>query len=622
MGLWSRLVRTVRRTRHDDEIDEEIAFHLAMRAEQAGSGRAARLRFGNPQKIREDVRAAGIVTWLDSIVRDLRHAGRQLRRSPAVTGAVIASLVIGIGANTAVFSLVDVALLRSLPVRDPHSLRLLQWFSADWPDQLVESLSGYINLEAGRLTASSVSPQLHRRLAREQRAAAALVGFSDSRAVSVVIDGRAEELGLQYVSSNFFQELGVIPAPGRPFREDDDRVGRPLAVVISHRLWQRRFGGDRGVLGRALHVNGLAATIVGVTPPAFFGLSVGEWVDVYAPLAAEVSLTRSPDDSAPLAERQGYWWVRQMARLPEGADPEAVLGGLQEQFQRLAVPEGVTVAPDMTPTLTMSPGRRGFDPIGNDEAHALRVLWLLVGLVLLIVCANVANLLLARAVGRQRESAVRLALGAGRGRLFRQHLIESLVLAAIGGAGGLLTGHIAARAIDQLLQRSPTGHFAVALDLRMLAFTTAVSLLAALLFGIAPGLAAVRAGIPGALKAQGRTIVQGQLWLPRVLVGGQLAMCLAVLVTAGLLGRSLATLRLSDLGFERERLFYVTTNPWRSGMDGVQVATYAMRLEVELRAIPGVLRVAAIGTRPLSGSSSHTSATFPGRPDDPDRDPA
>ena len=616
MSHWSRLLRTVRRRNHDAEIDEEIAFHLAMKAQAAENPRAARLRFGNPEVVREAMREAGIVLWLESLLRDTRYALRQLRRSWVVTAAVVASLVIGIGANTAIFTLVDAALLKAIPVTDPRSLILVEWTNQGWPEALCDSHTGNTDGDpASRMQGSSISPLVYRRLAAEQTAAASLIGFSDSNDVTIAGRGRGgEQVGLQYVSANFFQSLGMTPTSGRAFSHDDDRVGGQVVVVISHRLWQRMFGGRADAIGATLRVNGVLTTIVGVAPPAFFGISIGEWVDVYSPLAAKVALTRAPGDTRPLAEEPKYWWVRQIARLKPGLDAGGAQRHLTQHFQRLVVPEGVTIAAGAIPAFVTSSARRGFDPIDTDEGQALWVLLLLVSLVLLIVCANVANLLLARAVGRQRESAVRLALGAGRWRLLRQNLIESILLAAIGGALGLWAGHILAGGIDLLLRESAGSRLDLRIDGRMLLYTSGLTLLAAMMFGLAPALRGARADVQDTLKSHGRAITSGHLRLPRLLVGAQVALCLTVLVAAGLLGRSLANMRLTDLGFDRGQILYASVNPWQAGLPANQVTPYVERLRSELAAIPGVVRVATIGSRPLSGSSSMTLAHLPGRP--------
>lgn len=616
MSLWSRLRKTLVPRRHQDEIDEELAFHLEMRQQVEGDARRARLRFGSPDAIREDVRDAGILVWLDGLLRDVSTAVRQMRASWIVTVAVVLTLALGIGANTAIFGLVDAAILRPLPVKDPATLHLISWNAPGWPEALCDSHRGdsYGNAYSD-MKGSSSSPLLYRELAKQQRGGAALIGFSDSSNVTLTVNRRGgEEVGLQYISANYFHELGLVPAAGRPILEADDRVGAPLAVVISHRLWQRQFGGRADVIGTAVRVNGTLATIAGVAPAGFFGLSIGEWVDLYAPLAAEVLLTRSADSTEPLAERAKFWWVRQMIRLPAGASPEGVTPALTTLYQRLVVPDGVTIPPEQVPTLTLAPGAHGFDHISDDDARALWVLWLLVALVLLIVCANVANLLLARAVGRHREAAIRLALGAARARLLRQHLVESFLLAGVGGAIGLAGGLALARLLDAVLQRSPLDHFAIGLDWRLALFAASLSVAAAVLFGLAPALRMARADLHDALKAHGRSITSGHLRLPRLLVTLQVGLCLAVLVAAGLLGRSLSTLRLSDIGFEREQIVYVTVNPWRAGLRAADVASYVDRLRAALAGTPGVVRVATIGSRPLSGGSSQTQANFPGRP--------
>ena len=239
--------------------------------------------------VREDVRNAGIVVWLDSVVRDVRYALRQLRRSWVVTLAVVASLVIGIGANTAIFTLVDAALLKDIPVKAPRSLILIEWTSHGWPEALCNSHSGNTDGDpTARMQGSSVSPLLYRQLAAEQTAVESLIGFSDSNDVTISVKGRAgEQAGLQYVSANFFQSLGVAPQAGRAIASEDDRVGRPVVVVISHRLWQRMFEGRADAIGATLRVNGVLATVVGVAPERFFGISIGNWIDVFTPLGGE-----------------------------------------------------------------------------------------------------------------------------------------------------------------------------------------------------------------------------------------------------------------------------------------------------------------------------------------------
>jgi len=380
--------------------------------------------------------------------RDARCGLRQLRKTPALVLAVVLSLAIGVGANTAIFSLVDAALLRPLPVKDPDSLRIVEWTNQGFPAG-AGNINGYFGpIAGGRSQGSSVPANLYRRLAREQTVFQALVGVADADSVAIAVDGSpAEQVSLQYVSGNFFQGLGALPVIGRPFRDEEDRVGHEPVVVVSHRFWMRRLGGSRDASDRTVRINNVPARIAGVAPPDFFGLRAGQWTDVYAPLAMKVAFSPARSDGAPKGEDDRDWWVRQVARTKPGVPEAAAKAQIAAVFRNLAAPPGATVNAAAIPELITLPGRRGFNGLNAKDANALWILMMLVGVLLLIVCANVANLLLSRSVGRQRESAVRLALGAARTRLFRQHLIESGCVGAVGRHGRTGVG-IRACAID------------------------------------------------------------------------------------------------------------------------------------------------------------------------------
>ncbi len=424
MSLWSRLRNTFRGDRLSDEIQEELRFHLDMDAAGRVDPREARLRLGNITRIAEETRAAGIIPWLESALQDARYGVRQLRRTPALTAAVVLSLTIGMGANTAMFSLVNAALLKPLPVSDPDSLVIVEWIADGFPPG-VTNINGEVKRVSGdRHQASSVSANVYRQLEREQQAYAALIGIADPETVAIQIDAApVEQVSLQYVSSNFFQGLGVLPVIGRPFRAEEDRVGQEPVVIVSQRFWSSRFGRDE-TADRGIRINNVPARIVGVAPPGFFGLMAGQWTDVYAPLGTKVAFQprRGPGAGS---EDDTDWWVRQMGRLKPGIPDSVARAQINPLFRHLATLEGATVAPTKIPDLVTLPGRRGFDWLNSRDAGALWILTVLVGVLLLLVCANVANLLLSRSVSRRRESAVRLALGAARSRLFRQHLIES-----------------------------------------------------------------------------------------------------------------------------------------------------------------------------------------------------
>jgi predicted permease len=556
----------------------------------------------------------GIIEWLDSTLQDARYGLRQLRRTPALTLAVVLSLAVGLGANTAIFSLVDAAILKPLPVSSPDSLVIVAWTNEGFPPGITNHNGEYTAIAGGRHQGSSVAAHLYRRLAREQDVFEPLMGVAAyPDGVAIATDtSPAGQGSLQYVSANFFQGMGAVPVLGRPFRDDEDRVGADPVVIVSHRFWVNRLARGGDALDRSLRVNNVSARIVGVAPPGFFGLRPGVWPDVYAPLAMKVAFQPNQNGAAPRAEDDGNWWVRQIGRLKPGVSETAARTQVAGLFRNMLVADGTSKIPEL---ITL-PGRRGLEALGRGDTKALWILMLLVGVLLLIVCANVANLLLARSVGRQRESAVRLALGAGRMRLFRQHLIESGLLAVLGGAAGLALGYALAHGIHQLFQtgRDASNAFDLHLDLRVLGYSGALSILTAFLFGLAPAARAARGNLNDILKAHTRSVAGGGLRLPRLLVSIQIALCLAALVAAGLLGRSLENLKLIDVGFDRDHLAYASVSPSRAGYPVERLGPYVERVRAEIARLPGVLSVSPVATRLLSGGGNNGRVNLPGRP--------
>ncbi len=619
MGLWSRFTRTFRGDQHRAEIEEELRFHLEMETAGGRDPREARLHFGNVARIQEDTRAAGILEWLESAWRDARYGLRQLRRTPALTIAVLLSLAIGIGANIAIFSLVDAAILKPMPVADPGSLAILEWTHEGFPAG-VENINGDSHRIAGnRRQASSVNANLYRRFAREQTGFATIVGIADPDTIAITVPSLpAEQLSLQYVSANFFQGLGVAPVVGRAFSEDDDRVGAEPVVIVSHRWWMNRLGRDRNALDLAIRVNNVPARIIGVAPPAFFGVYAGQWTDVFAPLAARVAF-QPPPPGTPRAENDADWWVRQLARVKPSVSAPVATANTAGLFRRLSIPEGAQGKAAVPPELVSLPGSHGFDWFPQREENALWMLTMMVGVLLIIVCANVANLLLSRSVARQRESAMRLALGASRRRLFRQHLIESTVLAALGGVAGLAIGYALAISVHQLFQagRDANNAFDLHIDVRVLAYAAGISMLTALLCGVVPSIRAAAADLHDTLKAQTRSVIGGRFRIARLLVAVQIGLCLAALMCAGLLARTLNRLAHVDLGFERAHLAYVSMTPARAGYTSERIAPFADRVREALLRVPGVTRVSTLSFRPLASMGNNGGLTFAGRPPDP-----
>ena len=619
MSWWSKLVRTIRPGHHDEEIEEELNYHLAMKEREGVDARTARLKLGNAALFKEETRAQGILPWLESAGRDAAYGWRQLRRTPVVTLVVIMTLALGIGANSAIFSLVDTALLKRLPVRGAGSLRLIEWTTQHgWPEPLCNNLTGdFSGNPTAEMRASSIAPRIYRELARQQSGFSSLIGFSDADGtVAVSVEGRpAEQLNLQYVSANFFRGLGIGLRLGRTFSQDEDRVEQAVLVVISERLWRSHFGGRESVLGQVMRVNNVPVQIIGVSPRGFFGVKIGTWEDLYAPLAAQVALSPRVRLDQSLGEADNYWWVRMLGRSKPGVGESQAIQQLSTLFRHLVVPEGFQIDEGKIPKLVALPGGRGFDPIDRDHARALWIILLLVGLILLIVCANVANLLLARAVARQRESAVCLALGAPRLRLLRQYLIESLTLAVGGGSAGFCLSYLLAQAIQSYVSTDlHIGDFDLAIDARLLCFTLLVTVATALLFGLAPAWQLTKANVHDALKANNRNVTSGRLALPRALVAIQIGISFIILMTAGLLGRSLTKLKAVDIGFNRQNLVYASFDPWAAGYGPDLVHQYAERLGLKLAEIPGVSRLGMVEERPLSGNSNATRINVPGKP--------
>lgn len=618
MGLWSRIRNVLQPEPHLQEIREELDFHLEMDQAHGRDERDARRRLGNVSRIAQETRAAGTVAWLESVSQDARHGFRQMRRSPALSLAIVLSLAIGLGANTAIFTLVDAALLKPLPVNEPDRLVMLEWRS-DGMFAGIGRMSGRSRMaEDGRIQFTSVSEAVYREFAARQSVFAAAIGFS-RRTPMAITDGTgiAEQAGVQYVSTNFFSGLGISPILGRSFVEDEDRRGQEPAVILSHRFWISRLAGDRDVLGRSLRVNNVPVRIVGIAPPGFFGLRIGEWVDVYVPLSARSAFEPLQAARPPPGGENADWWVHAAARLQPGVGASAAAFQATGLFRSLAA-ETTGTEPRTDLELVAEPGRRGADTIARDadEARALGTLMLLVAVLLLIVCANVANLLLSRSVAQQRESAVRLALGARRRQLFRQHLIGSGMLAVLGGCIGLGLGYLSARAIHALFQtgQGAGNAFALQPDWRLLAYMTLLCVATTLVFGLAPALRAARSDLSGSLKVQARSVIGGRLRLPRLLVSIQLALCFAALVAAALLGRSLENLNSVDLGFNAGNLAYATVNPYQAGYTPDEVGPYLDRLKQDLEAIPGVLNVAVLDNRPLQGGGTTTFVSTPEGP--------
>jgi predicted permease len=505
---------------------------------------------------------------MDGLLQDVRYGVRVLMKAPVVTGVAVLTLALGIGANTAIFSLADAFLWSRLPVKDPEQLVFV-----------------YAWLPSGR-TEWSFPHATVERFRDANQSLSGLFAYDDTH-VAVTIDGQPEYVDADFVSGSYFDVLGVGAGRGRTFTVQDDQPGRAVVAVLSDGYWQRRFARDPAVVGRTIYVGKVPVTIIGVTPPGFFGRKVaGRSADLVLPMFIQPRLALKDHDTFAV-----------MARLAPGVPAEQARQDLDLIYRRaLTETAGAVVSPQAAQeirqrAIQLAPGVRGTSNEGTDLGTQLPILLAVVGIVLLIACVNVANLQLARATARQKEIAVRLSIGAGRGRLVRQLLTESVLLGILGGALGLLLAGWGVGVLTAVLStgRSPIV-FTFGANPRLLAFTAAVSLLTGVLFGLVPALSATRVDLSPMFKggAERSTPPPWRRRMAQSLVVSQMALSLALLVGAGLLIRTLQRLYSVDPGFEREKVLLTWVLPALNGYDEARESALYRELLARMNAMPGV----------------------------------
>jgi predicted permease len=528
------------------------------------------------------------------MIQDLRYAIRGLRRTPMFAGIVIASLALGIGANTALFSLMDRLLWRTLPVRAPEELVML---TNPAPNR-------------GRVYGPEVfSYPLYRDLRDGNQVFAGLIARYPT-AVSLSVGDQPSQANAEVVSGNYFDVLGVGMTLGRGFLAEEDRMPltHPVAV-LNYGYWMRRFGGARNIVGRKLMINAHPFTVVGVAARGFQSVEVGKSPDVYLPVMMKSWITPDWDG---MKDRRTMW-LQVFGRLKRGVtakQAEESLSVLTRPIWQMELAEMGPMPKNFTDRflakkLLVKDGQRGVSQLREQFQSPLVVLLAMVGLLLLIACVNVAGLLLARAMGRQKEVAVRLAIGASRKQILRQLLTESLLLAVLGGAAGLL---VAAWTGPVLLGFLPDAEMVRSLDMdfdvRLFAFTTGLSLVTGILFGIAPALQAAKPDLAPVLKDQGRNASEGggHVRLRKAMVAAQVGLSLVLLVGAGLFSRSLKNLKSLDPGFRTENLTIFSIDPSFAGYDLPRAKQLFERISGDLKRLPGVQQVSLGGNVPLSGN--------------------
>lgn len=550
---------------------------------------------------------------------DWRYAWRTLTRSPGFTCVTILSLALGIGATAAIYSVTRLTLLDPLPVRAPEELVAVAWSTGATGTRgiLQSGSTRYIDERTGSSYASNFSYSLYR--AFRQASREQLFAFSYAASdVGVSLAGPPVIASSLLVSGNFFPELGVTTVLGRPLSESDDTADAPPVAVITYRFWQRTLGGAPDVLNRPIYVNGSAFTIVGVAAPAFYGMSKGgpffKPTDVILPLAVQpIVYTRSTPRSLFAADDR--WWLHVMARLPPGTRVEPFAAALDSAFRSTLAASALPALRDVAPAgqVRIFPASRGLDSWTRALRQPLLILAMVVAIVLSIVCVNVGNLMLARGAARQKELSIRLALGSGRWRLVRSMLCESLILAGVGGAFGILVGVWGARILlSTIVARSARTALEISIDGSLLGVILAASVLATLFFSAVPALRIMRSGVAPVLKQVAVGASAPRLGAGRILIAVQIAISVPLLAGAALFLRTVYNLAQVDLGFSPERLLIMRVDPSLNGYDADRIEQFYRGLLPRLGALPGVESTSVTDIVLLSGSQNNWPFSAPG----------
>ena len=592
--------RYFRRRRRDEDLKQEIASYIAIETDDniargmspREAHEAAVRKFGNATRVREDVYVMNTLMPIDTLWQDLRLAVRLLRRDKGFAAAAILSLALGIGANTAIFQLLDVVRLRTLPVADPQRLVKVSFppgssrsgsFSGRWPDMTFAQFE---------------------ELRRQQTIFSGLFAWS-SDSVNTADGGIIREVDALWLTGDAFNVLGVHPVLGRLFTPEDDRAGCAPIAVISHAYWQRAFGGDRAVLGRSVRLEGTSFEIVGVTAPEFYGFEIGLRFDVAVPLCTDPLLNASNRLQSPRS-----WWLSVFARLSPGVSVDQATGQLTAMapaIMKATVPpdySGEGIEKYLANKLHASVVLSGVSDVRDTFEQVLIVLLAATGMVLLIACANLANLLLARGSARQKEIAVRLAVGASRHRIVRQLLVESAVLVVVGAGAGLV---VARGLTSVLLTQLTTSMRPVFLDvqwnLNVLGFTAGLAAVTCLLFGLAPAMKATALAPAAAIRAgsRGLTPDHERFRFRRALLVGQVSLSLVLLVGALLFTRTLYNLARVDAGFDQQVVIAGLAH--KSLAEGTLEQRHLLRerLRDAIASHPDVADVASSRNQPLTG---------------------
>lgn len=614
----------------DNEANEELRFHLEKQAEHniaAGMSpdearRQALIAFGGIAQTRESLREVHRGRFIEALVQDLRYGWRMLRKSPAFTIIAVVTLALGIGANTAIFSLIDAVIFRSMPVEDPRNLLVFEWHARQPPSNYGYRSFGDCDdhLKASPPGGCSLPLPYFKDVQAQTSVFSHLTAFTSAGQLDMSGNGPAKMVKGEFISGDYFPTLGLHEYMGRLINPSDDQQDAPPVAVLNYGFWQREFAASNSAVGKTIRLNGISFLIVGVAEPRFDALTLSNKYDLWVPMAQRPYLV--PRWTAKQDKMNASWLII-IARVKPGVSVSQAQAAVSLLFHNDMLQSDIKMfKPENDPAIRLVSAPRILGGTQKQVLQPLYVMMMCVTVILLIACANVAGLLLARSATRQREIAVRLALGAKRGRIILQLLTESLMLAVAGGILGLLVAVWGAKVLMLLVSAGAPAPpaFSPQLDWRVLAFTAGISLLTGIIFGLAPALRGSDITLTSSLKTtsdglglapQGkhRRITAGGM-----LVSVQMALAIVVLVTAGLFVRTLSNLKALNPGFDAHNVLLFGIDPRLAGYKGVQMDSLFQRLQEKFSALPGVTAASYSAAPLLAGSLSSTGFHKPGTP--------
>jgi predicted permease len=622
-------MRWRRQKQRDEDLERELNSHLELEAaEQVENGVspdearfAARRVFGNTTFIKEETREMWGWTRLEQFLQDVRYGARLLARSPGFTILALVMLALGIGANTAIFSLIDAILFRSLPVRDPSQLVVLRWSAHERPHPLGTSSFGDCEERDHNASGCSLSLPFFEQVRRETKAFSSVSAFAGPIRLALSGNGPARIVDGEIVSGDYFSTLGVTTIIGRPLQPSDDSPSASPALVLSYAEWQSAFGGERSVLGRVIGLNGIPFTVVGVAEPSFTSLTPGKTQNLWLPLAmaARLKIAWVRD-----IHRIDDWWLVIVGRLSPGLSLRQAQEAVSLLFRNQVLYGAKPLSkPSDDPKIVLLPAQEALTGRRGYYSKTLYPLLFAAGFVLLIACANMAGLLLARGSARRKEIAVRLALGGGVYRIVRQLITESVVVSAAGAVVGIAFAYWGIHATIALLADSngTAFPFPVTPDWRILVFTVCITVLTGVLFGAAPAILGTKLELTPVLKQStsagisGSEQAGGRMQPGSMLVAAQVALSVLVLVGAGLLVRTLRNLHDVNPGFNTRNVLLFSIDPAQSGYKNADIPNLYRELKSRLAALPGVLSVSYSSGPLLSGGYWSEDVHLEGQPE-------